>query len=78
MVGPTAVLPIDDFTKSYVKPDGTGHRKNHLPYGVCTLLRRRSADAFVITMAWIEFLQQEFGSYHFLRAAGAIGSAVDS
>jgi hypothetical protein len=54
-------LSIDDFTKSFVKPDGTRHRKNHLPHGVCTLIRRRSADAFVTTMAWIEFLQQEFG-----------------
>jgi len=30
------------------------------PHGVCTLVRQRSADAFVMTMAWIEFLQQEF------------------
>jgi len=55
-------LSMDDFTKSYVKPDGTGHRKNHLPNGVCTLVRRQSADAFVTTMAWIEFLQKEFGN----------------
>ena len=54
-------LSIDDFTKTFIKPDGTGHRKNHLPYGVCTLIRRRSADDFIKTMAWIEFLQTEFG-----------------
>lgn len=28
---------ICDFTKSYIKPDGAGHRKNHLPFGVCIL-----------------------------------------
>jgi hypothetical protein len=54
-------IPITDFTKTFVKPDGTGHRKNHLPYGVCTLVKRRSADAFITTMAWIEFLQRRLG-----------------
>lgn len=54
-------IPLTDFTKTYVKPDGTGHRKNHLPHGVCTLVKRKSADAFIVTMAWIEFLQVEFG-----------------
>jgi len=54
-------VPFTDFTKTYVKPDGTGHRKNHLPYGVCTLVKRKSADAFIITMAWIEFLQGRLG-----------------
>jgi hypothetical protein len=54
-------IPPTDFTKTYVKPDGTGHRKNHLPYGVCTLIKRKSADAFVITMAWVEFLQGRLG-----------------
>jgi len=52
----------DDFTKTYIKPDGTGHRKNHLPYGVCTLTKRRSADAHIMTMMWIEFLQEQFGN----------------
>lgn len=55
-------LPLEDFTKSFVKPDGTGHRKNYLPHGVCTLTLRRSANAFVTTMAWVEFLQTHFGS----------------
>jgi hypothetical protein len=55
-------IPVSDFTKSFVKPDGTGHRKNHLPHGVCTLIRRRSSNDFIRTMAWIDFLQGEFGS----------------
>lgn len=54
-------LELQDFTKSFVKPDGTGHRKNHLAAGVCLLRKRRSADAFHTTMAWVEFLQENFG-----------------
>ena len=50
-----------DFNKSYVKPDGTGHRKNHLPFGVCAVTMRRSADAFHITAAWVDFLQHRLG-----------------
>lgn len=55
-------VDLGDFTKTYIKPDGPGHRKNHLPYGVCTLTKRRSTDAYVITMAWIEFLQKHYGN----------------
>ncbi len=55
-------VPLIDFTKTYAKPDGTGHRKNHLPHCVCTLVKRRSADAFITTMAWIDFLQVRYGS----------------
>lgn len=55
-------VPLQDFTKTYIKPDGTGHRKNHLRYGVCTLIKRRGTDAYIITLAWIEFLQARFGN----------------
>ncbi len=55
-------VPLTDFTKTYIKPDGTGHRKNHLPNGVCTLIKRRSTDAYIITMSWIEFLQNHYGN----------------
>jgi len=55
-------IELEDFTMTYIKPNGTGHRKNHLPYGVCTLIKRRSTDAYVITMAWIEFLQRHYGN----------------
>ena len=48
---------LDSFTKSYIKPDGTGHRKNHLAAGVCLVNRRRSADALHTTLAWIDFLK---------------------
>lgn len=43
-----------DFTKTFVKPPGTGHRKNRLRQGVCRVILRRSANAWHSTMAWIE------------------------
>ena len=51
-------LDIDpiEFTRSFIKPEGTGHRKNHLAEGVCRVRVRRSADAWLTTMAWIESL----------------------
>jgi hypothetical protein len=49
-----------DFTKSYVKPEGTGHRKNHLRHGVCRVRLRRGTDAFVKTMSWIDFLAAQW------------------
>jgi hypothetical protein len=33
------------FTKTFIKPRGTGHRKNHLPHGVCRVRVRRSSNA---------------------------------
>lgn len=55
-------LDPGDFTKSFVKPDGTGHRKNHLAHGVCAVRMRRSADAFHRTIAWVEFLADRLGN----------------
>jgi len=45
-----------EFTKTFIKPAGTGHRKNRLPQGVCRVCMRRSADAWHRTMAWIDAL----------------------
>jgi hypothetical protein len=53
-----SVLAIDDprFTKTFIKPDGTGHRKNHLPSGVRRVVLRRSTDQWGRAMAWIDGL----------------------
>ena len=48
-----------EFTKTYIKPDGSGHRKNSLPNGVCRLTLRRSADAFITAMAWVQWLSED-------------------
>jgi hypothetical protein len=46
-------IPLANFTKTYVKPDGTGHRKNHLVHGVARVTVRRSSDAWLTTMVWV-------------------------
>jgi hypothetical protein len=47
-----------EFYRSFIKPPGTGHRKNHLPHGVCTVRVRRAADARHRTDAWIEVVSE--------------------
>jgi hypothetical protein len=51
-------IDLGNFTKTFVKPDGTGHRKNHLAHGVCRVTMRRSTNAFITTMSWIDFLRK--------------------
>lgn len=48
-------LMLDDphYTKTYVKPPGTGHRTNVLQHGVCRVRVRRATDAWYRTVAWI-------------------------
>lgn len=48
-----------DFYRTFVKPDGTGHRKNHLPHGVCQVRVRRCADHWHRTMAWVDALASD-------------------
>ncbi len=71
-------IDLDNFTKTLVKPDGTGHRKNHLAHGVCRVTMRRSTNALITTLAWIDFVKEGLSTVEFGRAAGATGSAVDS
>ena len=48
-----------EFHKTFVKPQGTGHRKNRWLHGVCRVQMRRSANAFNTTMEWIDCLAKE-------------------
>lgn len=48
------------FTKTFVKPPGTGHRKNRWLHGVCRVQVRRSANAYNATMEWITCFAREF------------------
>ncbi len=50
-----------NFHKTFIKPKGTGHRKNHLPHGICTVKVRRAADPWNIAMEWIDTLALHFG-----------------
>ena len=54
-------LPDAQFYRTYIKPDGTGHRKNHLSYGVCEVRVRASADGFFKAMAWVGQLPELLG-----------------
>jgi hypothetical protein len=56
----SAELGIDlgRFTKTFIKPDGTGHRKNHLAHGVCRVSMRKSTDAWITTLVWVEFMKK--------------------
>jgi hypothetical protein len=45
-----------EFHRTYIKPRGTGHRNNRLPHGICRVTVRRSTDAWVRTMGWIDAL----------------------
>jgi hypothetical protein len=49
------------FYKTYIKPRGTGYRKNHLHWGVCNVRLRRSTDAWIRTDGWIAALARVFG-----------------
>ena len=53
-----------NFYRTFIKPKGTGHRKNHLSHGVCTIKVRKCADAWQTTMAWIEGMTVELGLDH--------------
>jgi hypothetical protein len=50
-----------NFYKTFIKPKGTGHRNNRIPYGVCSVKVRRCADGWHTAMAWIEALSPYLG-----------------
>jgi len=50
------------FTKTYVKPRGTGHRKNHLPHGVCRVRIRKPSDPWNRIMVWIDVIARHFAA----------------
>ena len=49
-----------EFYRTYLKPEGTGHRKNHLANGVCLIRVRRSSNAWIRTLAWVDALAEEW------------------
>jgi hypothetical protein len=50
-------IPAEHFNKTFIKPEGTGHRRNHLEHGVIQVRARRSTDHFLRTIGWIEGLR---------------------
>ena len=49
-----------NFHKTFIKPQGTGHRKNHLEHGICTVKVRKAADPWNIIMEWVDCLAVHF------------------
>ncbi|MFV1963671.1 MAG: hypothetical protein ACC658_17865 [Acidimicrobiia bacterium] len=47
-------LPDAQFTKTYVKPAGTGHRKKKHPNGVCRVRVKIASDHWHAVMQWID------------------------
>ncbi len=58
-----AILNLRDakFYKTFIKPRGTGHRKNTHLHGVCTVRVMKSADAFQTISAWLKVLPDQLG-----------------
>jgi hypothetical protein len=58
-----AAIGLSDanFHKTFIKPKGTGHRRNHLAHGICTVRMRRAADAWNIVMEWIDAYASHLG-----------------
>ncbi len=54
-------LATANYHKTFIKPKGTGHRKNHLAHGICTVKVRRAPDPWNIIMEWIDILALHFG-----------------
>ncbi len=51
------------FYPTFIKPAGTGHRKNKLKHGVCRVSMTKSTDAFHRTMAWIDAVADFPGAF---------------
>jgi len=54
-------LPNARFTKTFIKPAGTGHRKNHLKHGVCRVRALRPSDHWNKVMVWIDVVAADLG-----------------
>ena len=49
------------FGKTHIKSAGTGHRKNHLPHGICRVRTSRASSHWHRVMVWIEVVAETFG-----------------
>ena len=49
------------FDKTFIKPAGTGHRKNQLAHGVCRVRTLRASNHWNRTMVWIDVVARRFG-----------------
>ena len=67
-------IPSRCFRKTFVKPEGTGHRKNVLYNGTASITVRRSGDLLLEVLGWIDALRDSLeGPVNFRRAASSTG-----
>lgn len=77
-------IPLRQFRKTFIKPEGTGHRKNVLYNGTASLRVLRSADLLHQTLGWIEGVKQAllndsldcFGAAGATEAQGTLNAEV--
>ncbi|MEX2624659.1 MAG: hypothetical protein WD651_13150 [Acidimicrobiia bacterium] len=50
-----------DFYRTFIKPKGTGHRKNHLAHGVCKVRVQRCTNMWHRVMAWRDVVSEVLG-----------------
>ncbi|MEZ5176583.1 MAG: hypothetical protein R2823_10330 [Acidimicrobiia bacterium] len=50
------------FGKTFIKPAGTGHRKNPLPHGVCRVRTRKASNYWHQVMVWIDVVAEAHAS----------------
>lgn len=53
-------LPPEQFGKSFIKPEGTGHRKNRLYNGTAQIRVRRSSALLHRVLGWVDGLREAF------------------
>jgi hypothetical protein len=53
-------IPTENFRKTFIKPEGTGHRKNILYNGTASIRITRSTDLLHRVLGWIDFLSQSY------------------
>lgn len=51
-------LPLSQFRKTFIKPEGTGHRKNVLYNGTASVRVTRSTDLLHRVMGWVDAVSQ--------------------
>ncbi len=50
-------IPLTQFRKTFIKPEGTGHRKNHLYAGTASVRVARSGPLLQRVLGWIDALR---------------------
>ena len=55
-------IRLEDFRKAYIKPEGTGHRKNVLYNGTISIRVRCSGAMFHRVMGWIDGVQEAWAA----------------